>query len=137
MTARLVLDASAAIHLVLGTEGASAVADALEAASLVLAPDLYFAETASALWKYVRAGHLATPDADSRFEESMALVDETWSAESLAREVFAEANRLNHPVYDLYYAVLARRNGASLLTFDRRLATLARGLGLVLEATDA
>ncbi len=137
MTARLVLDASAAIRLVVGMEEAAAIADTIAAANLVLVPDLFFVESASALWKYVRSGHLTTAQADSMYEETMALVDETWSSESLSREVFAEANRLDHPVYDLYYAVLARRNGANLLTFDRRLATLARGLGLAVETVDS
>ncbi len=130
MTNRVVLDASAAMRLVLGTLEASKIADRIAAAELVLAPDLYFAEVGNALWKCVRAGVVSSQDSDSMYEEAKAMIDESWSTESLSREAFAEAKRTDHPVYDLMYAVLARRHGAALLTADRRLANLAEQFGL-------
>ncbi|MDL1952047.1 type II toxin-antitoxin system VapC family toxin, partial [Acidobacteria bacterium ACD] len=48
----------------------------------------------------------------------------------LAVEALSEASRYGHPVYDLLYAVLARREGCKVLTFDRRLTSLLRELGI-------
>jgi len=48
----------------------------------------------------------------------------------LAVESLHEALRLNHPVYDLYFLVLARRNGATLLTVDEKLKRLALDCGV-------
>ena len=45
-------------------------------------------------------------------------------------EALHQAVALSHPVYDLLYAVLARRTGAGVLTCDRRLATLLDSLGV-------
>lgn len=47
-------------------------------------------------------------------------------------EALTEGMRLQHPAYDLIYAILARRTGSALLTCDRRLANLAQELGIPL-----
>ena len=71
----LVLDASAAVCLTLGHPGVeSDVLDALSEAGRVLAPRLFFAEVANALWKYVRAGGLAEEDALDSLREARMLV---------------------------------------------------------------
>jgi predicted nucleic acid-binding protein len=122
---RAVLDASAALHLVLGSEQAGELAAALEACDLVIAPDLFHGEVANALWKYVRAGHLDVEGALACYEEAIALVDEFERDGHLATEALVAAARHDHPVYDCLYLVLARRHGCRLLTKDSRLLALA------------
>lgn len=122
---RAVLDASAALHLVLGSEQAVELAAALEACDLVIAPDLFHGEVANALWKYVRAGHLDVDGALSCYEEAIALVDEFERDGHLATEALVAAAHHDHPVYDCLYLVLARRHGCKLLTRDARLIALA------------
>jgi predicted nucleic acid-binding protein len=46
------------------------------------------------------------------------------------------AERLRHPIYDCLYLALAQREGASLATFDERLAQLARTLSIPLWPSD-
>ena len=46
------------------------------------------------------------------------------------RKSFAEAARQGHPVYDLLYVTLARRNVATLFTADRKLAVLCERMGV-------
>ena len=46
------------------------------------------------------------------------------------RELATGAVRYRHPVYDLIYAVLARRTGCALLTMDSRLRTLLSQMGI-------
>ena len=128
MTARTVLDASAAVHLVLNGEHASQLAAKLEDVAIVIAPDLFCSETANALWKYVRAGELAVDLAITRFEQCMGLADSLVSERTLAPEALVAATRHRHSVYDMMYAVLARRSGAPFITTDRSFGLLLRDM---------
>ncbi|MCM5569950.1 type II toxin-antitoxin system VapC family toxin [Burkholderiaceae bacterium FT117] len=123
---RLVLDASAAIHVVMGTPEAPRLVERLETASLVLAPSLFHAEVANALWKYLPARKLDRNELFERYEEAIGLLDAVEPDASLATEALAAAAHHAHPVYDLLYLVTALRHGCRLLTVDSRLAALAR-----------
>lgn len=123
---RLVLDASAAVHVVLGTPKAAKLLDRLDQASLVLAPSLYHAEVANTLWKYLRAGELHREQVFEHYEAAAGLLDGVEPDASLAAEALAGAGRLAQPVFDLLYVVTALRHGCRLLTVDTRLAALAR-----------
>lgn len=126
MTARAVLDASAAVRLVLNGEHASHLAAKLEDVAIVTAPDLFCSEVANALWKYVRAGELDLDLALSRLEQCMGLVDDLIPEHVLAPEALVAAARHQHRVYDMMYAVLARRSGAIVITTDRTFALKLR-----------
>jgi len=127
---RLVLDASAAVRLVLRGEHSAGLLAALDEARVVTAPALFVAEVANALWKYHRNGNLSLDDAVVRYDEAIALVDEMTPDGEIVTEAIAEACRRNHPVYDLLYAVLARRHGAAVLTLDTRLRGLLGEMGI-------
>lgn len=127
---RLVLDASAAVRLIMRMDDALVLADRLEKASLVLVPGLFRTEVANALWKYVRAEQLSADNAVRRLDEALALHDAEVPDAELLTEALASACQTGHPVYDQLYVILARRHAASLLTRDRRLSTLAEQLGV-------
>jgi predicted nucleic acid-binding protein len=129
---RFVLDASAAVRLIMRMDDALWLADRLDGASLVLVPGLFRTEVANALWKYVRAGQLSADDALRRLDEALALGDAEVPDADLLTEALASACRTGHPVYDQLYVILARRHAARLLTRDRRLAELAGQLGVEL-----
>ena len=135
MSASLVLDASAAVRMVVDP-AAPSLAGTVKEADSVVAPWLFAAEVANAIWKYVRAGVIPAQQAALRVSAAQALCHgivpdmTTGTAGSLLHEALHEACRLNHPVYDLVYVVLARRTGATLASCDRRLADLASGLGV-------
>jgi len=124
----IVIDASAAVGLVLGITGTEIFTPLLEQANLVVAPDLYVAEVASAIWKYRKADLVPMARCEHVLELVVSLPDRFESSSSLFLEAFALACRHRHPVYDALYLVLARRNNASILTMDRRLAALAEQL---------
>ena len=131
MTApRIVLDASAALRVVLASPGVEEAVEDLERASLVIAPSLFASETANALWKLGSKGLLPPEVLTERWEMAMALPNRLCPDDELAVEALSEASRHGHPVYDLLYAVLARREGCRVLTFDRRLISLLRKLGI-------
>ncbi|WP_089728633.1 type II toxin-antitoxin system VapC family toxin [Candidatus Thiosymbion oneisti] len=127
---RLVLDASAAVRLVMRAEAADKLLEPVSAATVVIAPSLYASEVANALWKYVKAGSLEAETALGRYEEAINLIDDFTPDRELATEALTEAVRYRHPVYDLLYAVLARRTGGALLSMDQRLKTLLDRMGI-------
>jgi predicted nucleic acid-binding protein len=135
---RIVLDASAALRVVLASPDAEEAVGTLERASLVLAPSLFASETANALWKLGSKGLLPSEVLAERWEMAMALPDRLCPDQDLAVEALSEAARHGHPVYDLLYVVLARREGCRVMTFDRRLISLLRKLGIgVIEGGSA
>ncbi len=121
---RLVLDASAALSAVLKKD--ERLLATIESASVVYAPDLFAAEVTNGLWKYVTAGQLSADDAADRLELAQRLVDRYLPVDDFSKEALSEATRYGHPVYDLCYAVAARREACSVLTIDQRLRKLLR-----------
>jgi predicted nucleic acid-binding protein len=124
----VVLDASAALQVVLRLEGSRPLVDLLRSASAVVAPRLFVAETANALWKYVRAGHLIEGEAVEALRAALHLVTHPIDDTDIAVEALSTAARYHHPVYDAMYATLARRLGGAVATRDRRLRELLAAL---------
>ena len=127
---RIVLDATAAVRLVMRDEAAERLLEPIAGAAVVLAPSLYASEVANALWKYVQAGNLDLETALERYEEAIHLIDDFTPDWELTTEAITEATRYGHPVYDLLYAILARRKGCAMVTMDRRLTALVDKMGL-------
>jgi predicted nucleic acid-binding protein len=128
-----VLDASAAVRTVM--EPTSPFRTALEAADLVIAPDLIVAEVCSAFRKYVRARVLSRVEAEQSIEGAVALVDKMEPLRELLAGVLTLAARSDSSVYDLFYLALAQRTGATLLTADGALGQLAVGMGVEVIGT--
>ncbi|HWN44149.1 MAG TPA: type II toxin-antitoxin system VapC family toxin [Thermoanaerobaculia bacterium] len=128
MTVRAVLDASAAVHLVMNSQHAAHLVTKLEEVAIVTTPDLFCSEAANALWKYVRAGELTLDLALTRLEQAMGLVDGVVPQRTLAPEALVAAAKHQRSVYDMTYAVLARRSGATVITMDRPFALVLRDM---------
>jgi predicted nucleic acid-binding protein len=127
---KVVLDASAGLAAVVGQDRGPAVLDVLADAAVVIAPELFAAEVTSGLWKYVSAKQLTLDAASERLDAALKLIDRYHPMESLAQEVLREASVRRHSVYDLYYAVLARREGAAVLTIDGRFRKLIAAMNV-------
>lgn len=130
MTARAVLDASAAVHLVVNGPHAIHLVTKLEEAAIVTTPDLFCSEAANALWKYIRAGELTIDLALTRLEQALGLVDGLVPQRTLAAEALVAAAKHQRSVYDMTFAVLARRSGATVITMDRGLALALRDMDI-------
>jgi predicted nucleic acid-binding protein len=123
----LVIDASAAYGLLLGTQR-----DALlESDGDLIAPDLIVAELLNTRWKMARAGGTA-PAVESVLE----FLTNVRVMPSLPYAVTAAqlSIRINHPVYDCLYVAIAQQENMKLLTHDAHLARKLRAhkLGSVL-----
>ena len=129
---KVVLDCSALIEISRGTELGRALRDAAFADGQVvtLAPELVYAEAASAASKYYQAGFLDAQTTKDLVADALALVDTTVPLQGLQVEALAESLRLGHSVYDMFYFVLARRCDATLVTLDRQLDHLCEREGI-------
>ncbi len=121
----LVLDASAVVRIIEGSDQSATFAEAVLQAELVLAPELMLTEVANALWRLQRAGQLEADGVRLRLSRATELVDHIEPDRHLHVEALALACHLDHPVYDCLYLALARREAAGLITADRRLQQLA------------
>jgi len=119
-----VIDANASLEIALKRDGAIDLINRIFAADKVIAPTLFFAETGNAIRKYVQGGFFDEEQGVDLFKTAIQTVDEFVGIETLIDEAVHEAIRLKHDVYDLLYLVLARRNGAKLLTCDKKLNEL-------------
>ncbi len=122
----VVVDVSAAVEVLLQKETQTQFSKYLKEASWVIAPDLYIAELSNVFWKYHRAKVISRPDCIAYVESGINLIDDFIETRELWKEALGEGIKNNHSIYDMYYAVLARRNDAVLLTKDETLANLCK-----------
>lgn len=67
---------------------------------------------------------------EAALEEVLRFPNEFVPATLLYREAFLLARTTRHSVYDMFYLVLARREGAALFTKDKALRKLAQHQGI-------
>ena len=126
----IVLDASAVVEIVHRTPDGQAIREFLEKGEKKISCSLLSAELASVFRKLCRTEGISAQIAEQYLIESMGLVDEFYPIEDLQPEVLRESIRLDHSVYDMFYFVLARRTGATLITLDRKLMRLCHDHGV-------
>lgn len=126
----IVLDCSAAVEMVRQTPRGEGFAALVLQGEQVITSSLFQVEVRNAFWKYAKAGLITLDQASEYVEAALDLVDRFIPLEENVAESFVEAVRQGHPVYDLLYATLARRNVATLFTADKRLVSLCEGMGI-------
>lgn len=124
----LVLDTSSAVEFILNRPNAPAIESYLYNANRVITPELYVAELANVLWKYVHFKQMSKVKASNFLELALELPDEIMPGKEFAAEAFSMACVSQHSAYDLFFILLARRNNATVLTLDTKLAKLAKQL---------
>ena len=125
-----VLDTCAAFEIAFHGPKYSLFMNAVAGAEKVIAPTLFNSEVTNVLWKYARNGAVDEENARKTLAYILQIVDEYTDTSELAIEALHEGIRLGHSIYDMFYLVLARHNGAALLTTDKKLKALAKSLGV-------
>lgn len=125
-----VLDTCAAFEIAFHGPKYSLFMNAVAGAEKVIAPTLFDSEVTNVLWKYARNGAIDEENARKTLAYILQIVDEYTDTSELAIEALHEGIRLGHSIYDMFYLVLARHNGAALLTTDKKLKALAKSLGV-------
>ena len=125
-----VLDTCAAFEIAFHGPKYSLFMNAVAGAEKVIAPTLFDSEVTNVLWKYARNGAVDKENARKTLAYLLQMVDEYTDTSELAIEALHEGIRLGHSIYDMFYLVLARHNGATLLTTDKKFKALAKSLGV-------
>ncbi|HJT99959.1 MAG TPA: type II toxin-antitoxin system VapC family toxin [Actinomycetes bacterium] len=113
------IDSSALVELVIKSERASAVAQAVGATDMV-APDVVNPEVLAALRRLERTGELTTQRAVEALDDLMDAPVRRFSTLPLLAEAWTL--RANVSAADALYVVLARVLGCPLVTADRKLS---------------
>ena len=132
----IVLDASAAVDMVRKTPEGLALSRLLLDGEEVITHGLFSSEVCNAFWKCGHVGRLSKEEVQAFAKEAISLVDRVCDTDDLLCEALSEAIRLDHPVSDMLYFVLARRNAATLFTLDERLRKLCLDNGVNCVALD-
>lgn len=123
-----VLDVSGVTQIVLEKEKKDKFEHGLKESSKIIAPDLYIPELTNTLWKYYKAKLLTQSVCVAKITEGLDFIDEFTDSRELWKEALAEGIKNNHSIYDMYYAVLARRCSGILITNDGDLAKVCKKL---------
>lgn len=124
---RIVIDASVALKWVLD-EAESEAAVALRSEEMI-APALWLAEAANALWRRARSGDITADEARLRFSELLNAPIASLAMEPYLDRAIELATGIGHPVYDCVYLALALRHDTHVVTADRRFSSAARREG--------
>ena len=116
----IVLDVNAAIAIAKGTEEGRVLRELMMEGEEVVAPHFFLTELGNVVWQIVRAGELGEED----------FVDRFVPAEGILLEAIHAAIQNNHPVYDMLYFIVTRRNAATLFTFDKKLRAVCEANGV-------
>ena len=117
----IVLDASALLELLLGTDRGRTIAVRIADPAIGLhAPHLADVEVVQALRRYVREGEIEPSTAAAALEDLRSLDLERHSHEPLLGRVWAL--RENLTAYDAVYVALAEALESTMLTCDGRLS---------------
>ena len=125
-----VLDASAGIEIVLGRAKSKAFEAVILKSEKVISSELYRAEVANVLWKYIKAKFLSKDQGFKLLAFAQDLVDAYTDIKDNNHEALIESVRLDHSVYDMLYFTLARKTGGILMTVDQKLLSLAKKQGV-------
>ncbi len=126
----VVLDVSAAVEILLCKEKSTVFQDSYNKAQWVISPDLYVSELSNVVWKCHKSGWITHDEGLQLAEDGMSLIDDFMDVRDLWKEALTESIKNNHPVYDMVYAILARRNGGVLITNDKKLSFICTRLGV-------
>lgn len=127
----LVIDASAAVDVLLGTARAPALRTVLAGEHDLHAPALVDLELVSVVRRWLRDEALTLEQADRAVDELGQLALVRHAHAPLRERIWALRDRCSP--YDACYLALAESLDARLLTTDRRLATAAAGLVDVID----
>ena len=122
----VVLDASAAIKIILQQTSVKPLSDYLKKADWVIAPDIFVSEITNVFWKYHQFEDLPLNISENYMNKTIKLIDDFIEAGEIYQEAFSFSCQINHPVYDAMYLISARRHNAIFISADKKLNKIAQ-----------
>jgi predicted nucleic acid-binding protein len=126
----VVLDSSAAIEIILKREKSNLFRTLIASSEKIITSEFFKIEIANVLRKYYKGKYINKVECIKLLELSQSLVDEFVLIDHDYAEALNEAIRLDYSAYDMLYLILARNNGALLLTCDGPLNRIAEKEGV-------
>jgi predicted nucleic acid-binding protein len=134
---KAVFDASALAKTLVDESGSAEAEAALADTEEPISPDWAMVELAQLLWKRSRRGDMSPSQAMDRLDAAKRSAVEFNPVLDEIPLALAIALDQNHSVYDCVYIAAAITEGASLITADARLATIAERCGVPVTLIDA
>jgi predicted nucleic acid-binding protein len=131
----VIIDANVAVFWSVESPFAQSARSLLQAGNLS-APRFLLIESAQALLKDERAGFIDLP----AVEHAIQLIEASITLEDdgpLIPDALVLSAQAGHSFYDCLYLALAIRRGVGLGTADRRLALVARSMGIEAQLVEA
>ncbi len=128
---KLVVDASVAVKWIHSEPGSREAKALVKPATELIAPDFMPLEVANVLWRLVRTKQMKAHEVPALLDLLSRAMSHLESSGRLLPRALALAIALDHPIYDCLYIALAEREGAILVTDDRRLFALGPKLKAV------
>jgi predicted nucleic acid-binding protein len=120
----IVVHASVAVKWIL-RENNSDEADALLDHDGLIAPAIWLAEAANALWRRARMAEITGEEASERLIELLQAPLASVAIQSHLDHALKLATTIGHPIYDCPYLALALHHDTHVVTADRRFAAVA------------
>jgi predicted nucleic acid-binding protein len=117
----IVVDANVAVKWVIKQPLRDRALAVLRRSDVLVAPSLLVSEVTSAIWQYVRAGHIGREQARQGLSAALDQITLLEEDGELAESALAVALELGCAPYDCFYLVAAIRRDALLVTADKRL----------------
>jgi predicted nucleic acid-binding protein len=118
----VVVDSNVVAYLLLGTmPQAHEILRVLGRCEKIFAPDLWRSELTNVMWMAVRTKGISLDHALTCLDHGDALISDTIQVSSLWGYSLRLSVEYDHPPYDTVYVALAKREQATLLTYDKRL----------------
>ncbi|MCB0629272.1 MAG: type II toxin-antitoxin system VapC family toxin [Saprospiraceae bacterium] len=121
----VVLDASAALEVVLVREKAKMLSVFVEQADQIFAPELLLLECGNALGKYIIFGGLSQKQAEERLRDIPLFITDWEKLPAIYEAAFRLAVDQKISIYDACYLVIAIRQKGMLLSLDKKLNRVA------------
>jgi predicted nucleic acid-binding protein len=128
----IVLDASVAAAWLVDDAVSTDAATLLDDGEELAAPDLLGTEVANVLWKRLLRSQFDSPTAERLLRYFFALGIRLEPSSTFLASTLRLAGTLRHPVHDCLYLALAQKLGASIATFDKRMAAAAKAAAIPL-----
>ncbi len=130
----LVVDASVAVKWFVPEPDSGAADSIIDGGEALIAPDFVLIEAANTFWKICQRGEMSTEQAAAALASLVNGVFSLHPSSGLVAAALRLAQDLDHPVYDCLYVALAEREGAPLVTVDKRLYDCVQASGLAFRA---
>nr|WP_298677278.1 type II toxin-antitoxin system VapC family toxin [uncultured Treponema sp.] len=96
----------------------------------IFAPDIYPSEITNVFWKYRNFSSLDTTICEKGIEYCIELIDDFIQTKLLCNKAYKESIKYRHPVYDMFYLIVAQKYNAKLLTRDKKLAKISAEMNI-------